>query len=768
MATLDQRLPYVYVSVEDQSYQSETIEGGRSVYVVLLSDRGRHNQIIELNPSSGVVPKNQLHDEFGKPNFIKYGQAHYLADIALRKGAKVYAVRPVLINEEDSQDRSHLMSIANVVVKYNNPNGSFQLVRGSTSTSFVFTSESNEVSTDIAGIDGFSVGDYITHEMDAAKAKKITAIDEDTMTITLDDEYTITSSGMYCYKYYPGSELVTGNFTFTNGSNIVTVSDNLLLDKVSISSWIYSEADKPTVGESGVYARQVISKNTTTGEIILDKDYEGTSGADNLYKYVPFVTTSYKNVRNKNRFDTTDNDNLWYFYVKGAGSYYNNMFIKGTRNTSLEKMYIDNDGNPLYPYNFMDLSVYKNNGDGTISKIEGPFTVSLMPQDANGIRIKDINTDRDLYITTVINENSNFIKCEEGYGTLGLLTLNKTYPYEPDNLKRLQLQTLFTEGNILNELTVGGNGVIFDNGGDGNLFNENGTLNLTDEYKAIISRSFNGTLKSVDGSVESIRNEVYPKYIIDYIASGGYPATIQNYARELAQSRGTILVLGDTGQNYTTADDDIVARQTAVPWNTWCAALYTQYRRISCPYTGRKFYVTPVYHALERHLHVDANYWISEPVANIEKGAISEQIELAYETTDYTKLMDMIDKELNPVMVEPDGTYLISELTTWKKYSKMKKQSSAKFIQYVQKTLPRLLKDILQRKSTSNWLSQIDERISKFMNQFKSGSGSEKYESMNSFSYSKVYNEDASEVNVMLSINLLGTIERIKIGITVV
>jgi hypothetical protein len=766
MAILDQRLPYVYVSVEDDSYQSETIEGGRSVLVVLPSDRGRHNQVVELNPSSGVAPRNQLHDEFGKPDFRKYGQAHYLADIALRKGAKVFAIRPVLINEDDSNDRSHLMALSNSVIKYNNPNGSYQLIRGINASSFIFTSESDEVSTDITGIDNFEVGDYIVHEIDPSKAIRIKSIDVDTMKITLDSVYSSTKSGTFAYKYYPGSELVTGDFTFTTGSNIITVVDKLLLDNINISDWVFAEVDKPDVGEASIYSCQVISKNTTTGEIILNKNYEGTTGTDNIYKYTPFITLSYRNVRNKDRFDTTDNDNLWYFYARGAGTYYNSLFIKGIRNTSMERMYVNEDGEPLYPYNFIDISIYKKGGDGSITKIEGPFTVSLMAQDANGIRIKDINTDRDLYITTVINDNSKHIICEDALGTLGLLTPNKTYPYEPDNLKRLQLQSLFTEGNVFDNLTVGMNGIEFENGDDGNLFNENGTLNLTDEYKAAISRCFNGTFTSIDGSIESLKNEVYPKYIIDYIASGGYPAVVQNYARELAQSRETMLVLADTGQNYTNADADIIARQTTVSWNTWCAALYVQYRKITCPYTGLKFYVTPVYHALERHLHVDANYWISEPVANIEKGAIADEIELAY-SPDNTKLADLTEKELNPVIIEPDGTYLISELTTWKKYSKLKKQSSAKFIQFVSKTLPRLLKDILQRKATSNWLSKIDDRINKFMIQYKSGGAMERYESMQSFSYSKVYNEDSSEVNVMLTIRLIGTIERIKIGIKV-
>ena len=60
-------------------------------------------------------------------------------------------------------------------------------------------------------------------------------------------------------------------------------------------------------------------------------------------------------------------------------------------------------------------------------------------------------------------------------------------------------------------------------------------------------------------------------------------------------------------------DKDLDARENTVPWNSFCSMLYTQYRRITDTYTGRKFWISPVYHAIQRHLYCDGVYWLSEP-----------------------------------------------------------------------------------------------------------------------------------------------------------
>lgn len=757
---LDKRIPAVYVEIEDRSYVESPSETGESVYCVILSDRGPHNRIVELDNIS------DLHRLFAKPDYAKYGQAHYLVDKALQGGAKAYVCRPVLINSEDSDTEANLMAISNSVIKYNNPNGSYEPMMGADSSSFVFVSGSTTVYTDAVGFGHFAVGDWIIHTQDSTFAKQIGSVDEDALTFRLTASYTVSINVLRAYKYFPGSILLAADFAWVSGSNIVTADIPATLSYVALGDWIYSADDHPAAGEDANYARQIIDKDIDTGEITLDTTYSGTSGTAELYINVPFQTFSISNMRSVSNFDTTDVDDLWCFYAYGAGKYYNNVYLQGVRNIEFEKIYTTDSGDAQYPYAFMDLTVYKTNDDGTTIILEGPWTVSLIPTTATNSPIRDINTGKELYIKTVINNNSEILRCEDALGISELLTRNQTYPYTPDDLKRLQVLSLFSSDTVFRLNTIGEGGIEFDKGEDGNLFTAAGNLNLSSEYQALVATAYNGTLTSVDGTVELILQEIYPRYIFDYVLCGGYNAIIGNAARTLVDARGDCMLLADTGTNNSSAAEDLTSRLNDVAWNTWNAMLYVQYRKIFDLYTGKEFYITPTYHAIERHLYVDSKYWIAEPVANIEKGAISEPIELSYSPT-ITQMGDLIDAEMNPVIVEPEGKYILTQFTTWKRLSVMKRAHAVKFVQYVKKKIPPLLKDLLQRKATAYWVGQASVRVDGFMNQFIESAGTDRYVAITSFSANIVFDEDRSEIVVVLELHPIRVIERILVNIIV-
>jgi len=165
-------------------------------------------------------------------------------------------------------------------------------------------------------------------------------------------------------------------------------------------------------------------------------------------------------------------------------------------------------------------------------------------------------------------------------------------------------------------------------------------------------------------------------------------------------------------------------------------------------------------------LFVDDQYWIAEPVAGIEKGAIQESMELAYKPT-FVKLEDLIDKELNPVIVEPDGKYILTQFTTWKRLSVMKRAHAVKFVQFVKKQLPPLLKDILQRKATAYWINQVDARVDGFLTPFVEGNTSERFAALKSYSIESEFDEARSEINVFLTLHPIRAIEAINVRIVV-
>lgn len=681
--TTDKRVPAIYVEIEDRSLTTETTETGRSGYVVLLSDRGPHNQIVELNS------RNDLYTIFGTPDFRVHGQAHYLADKFLTYSSKLYAVRAALVDPEYtySTNAEDCMSMANAYIKMNDA-------------------------------------------------------DDDAIE-------------------------VEGNFVFTEKTNIVSVSDSTSLLNLAVGDWIF-----PDGGDSATM-RQIIDIESDDLEITLDDYYMGSTSTGNLFRFVPFEIGSIENMRSTANLDTQDSSILFFFYAIGAGAYYNKIFIKAVRNSTLEKMYTDDDGNVLYPNMFMNISIYcENEDDGTISLLEGPWPVSLVDRTPSGTIIKDVFSGTQLYIETVINKKSDILRCLEGLGVSNMMTVSTdgsvTYPYDLDTTNRLAVQSLFAEGDLLGLDTVGNGGFFVENGENGSLYDSSGLLQFdgNDDYESLVACAYDGSLESVDGSVELILQEIYPWYTFDYILCGGYNVTIQNSARILADTRYDCLVLADTGAVYESADDDIDARASLVPWNTWNAALYVQYRTITDTHTGKEFSVTPVYHAIDCHLSVDDQYWIAEPVAGIEKGAIEDAIELAYKPN-LTKLGDLIDVELNPVIVEPDGTYILTQFSTWKRLSIMKRLHVVKFVQYLKKKIPTLLKDILQRKATTYWINQCTLRVNGFLNTFLETASSSRYIALSSYSAVVSFDDAASELNVTLTIVPIRAIERIHVNIIV-
>lgn len=795
-------VPAVYVTITDRSFTTEGPTTGRAGYIVVVSDRGPHNRVVEVNSQEEFIRY------FGKPDISKYGQAHYLAAKFLERSNLLYVVRPSIL---DSNILENNASIANQFIKYNDPNGSEQLLNNK---NFIFTNSASALASfnsdfisryvfcDKIGFNLVDVGSYIYSEKDSksVKAKVIakgkfndtivpgnkgvyylqletpytglSTVDTDNanaLLVTLTDiaaptvlnNYLVAINNIFTtriYQYYPGSYEIVGSYDFVVGSDIVVAADAASANNINVEDWIYPDS------ETTFSARQVVKKDITdTGvyQLYLDMPYSGSSDltASDVLKYIPFEVISIPNMKTEQDLDTQDPDNLWYFYARGTGTYYNRIFLRGVRNTYYEKMYTDTNGIPLYKYAFMDITVYQTNSDGTNTILEGPFTVSLI--DTVGEQtVKDISSGKELYIAKVINERSKYISCRDSEYTVSMLS---GADYESE-LKRLQIQSIFSSGNIYRLKTKGMEGFLLENGSDGVIFDTYGRPNFDNgEVVSAIASCYEGKFTSVDGSIESIVQSIYPWYLFDYVICGGYPLTIQESAVVMADSRTDCLVLADTGALYRDPSNDISIKND-LSWNTWNAALYVQYRQIFDKFTGKQIWISPVYHAIECHLRTDFNSWISDPVAGYVKGAVIETMNLSYKMS-IQKLEEMMELELNPTIVEPDGKYFLTQFTTYKPLSVMKRINTVKFVHYLRKRVPSLLKDILQQKANAYWIGQANIRLTSFMGIFTKSDT--KYESISSFNVNTEYDEDTMQLYVGLTIKPLRTIEAIHVNIIV-
>lgn len=709
MPVTDRREPAVYVTIEDASYAAPAIEIGRTVYAVTVCDRGPHNRVLTF------TSKAQFHKLMGKPDYRRTTLAHYLIDKALDYTNKVLVVRAMpedstLANAkicipEDPENQSVAMST--IVSKANNGG----------EAKFLFEADSKIVSS-------FDSASY---------------------------------AAIYAY---------------------------------GIGTWIYLK------GEAQETSYQIVGFNSSESKFILDRKFSGitsTSDGDSIRKYNPFIVDHSVDINTitdlsdtnpeSDEFQTegyniADNSVVYQFVAKGTGSYYNKLKVMGTRNVQLEKMYTDEDGNVLYPYLFMDIGIYQMNDDGTKTLMEGPWQVSLTRKISTGSTIKDLSSGSILYIENVINENSLLLECIDGGAVSEKLIATGSITEEQAAKNRLQVMSLLSiEGLTISSdgnISVG-NGTQLENGTDGTvnvgaqplpMYNSSGNLESDREkLNGLIKQAYMGSMTSVDGSIEQLPECTYPWYEPDYIVTGGYPAEVQEGGRYLADYRQDCIHLGDTGGKKVNYSADIAARLDAVPWNVWTSALYVQYRKVYDMYTGERIWMTPVYHALERHLYCDGAYFIAEPVAGIEKGSIQESIQLAYKAN-HTERGDLMDKELNMVIVEPQGKYILTQFTTWKRLSVLKRLHVAKFVAYIRKVIPTLLKDILQRRATQYWIGQCNSRVSNFLNKFIE-SNVERYSILKDFNVNVAFDDVRSEINLYVSITPIRAIERINVYIAV-
>ena len=758
MATSDKRESAVYTSIEDRSYIGPPTESGRSVFGVILCDRGPDNRVVT------VTSQKEYQKLFGQPNIQRCSQTHYCLDKALEYTGKVLVCR---VSPEDAE-------LANTVITMTSTTTALTGTTFNLSTdkydsygnlwTYVESTTSNEVSIETAKTfiipaetDDIDVGGDITIKYDADNYMLGTVTSYDSVTgelvVNIDR---VLGSGTYTAWEVTLTDLYEDNFIYGQMTCSATDSEELV-----VGDWIYSVSDDYSV------AQQVISlTETATGgddqyTAVLDSPYTGTAGTGIIYTYVPFTLSSEDNITSPD--DISDAETfLYHFYANGAGAYYNDLTVKCLRNYEMERMYTDSEGEPYYPYIFVDYFLYYINESGTETLLEGPWTVSLIRKTPNDEVIRDYQGGLPTFIEDVINTNSDFVRVKTGT-QLDLLSVSGI------NGEKLRLQAMLSlvRSAVVGITNVGSDGFILENGSDGSgLYDISGNIAPSNLLYGRVATAYLGSMQSIDGTIEVLPEAIYPKFMIDYVISGGFPINIQYGAAQLASGREDCHHLADTGANYNSYTYDLRARMQTASWNFWTSSLYVQFRLITDNYTGRSFWITPVYHAIQRHLDVDNKYFLAEPVANIEKGAIGDSIKLAY-PTNHTIRGDLFDKELNFTLEESSGVYFATQFTTWKRFSALKRQHIAKFVSYLKVQIPTILRDVVQRKATRYCLSQAEFRMNTMFLKFLDGSSTDRYACVSTYSINVEFDKQRSELNIYVTFAPILSIERINVFLTI-
>jgi hypothetical protein len=310
------------------------------------------------------------------------------------------------------------------------------------------------------------------------------------------------------------------------------------------------------------------------------------------------------------------------------------------------------------------------------------------------------------------------------------------------------------------------------------LFNSAGYLYLPSMAQTCKARDI---LVDFFNNTKEIREVMYPKYDFDYVPDWSNNVDVINAITLFGDSIGITMPLvsvppvnyniGTNTSNETAVQSDYDIRNSVLSLSSYNTMIYSsQVNKEHISLTnGQRLRMPTSYYALMAHLKTDRDYSITEPVANIAKGGLlnATRQNLAYEpgASQIAKLRNM---QINTIIVEPEGTYFIDQLTAYKKASKLSRGSVVKVIHRIRKDLPKLLKDLVQRKETSNVVDVAVERVDKYMSKYKVSNENFKDGIFSSVNINAVYNESTYTLRLSITVNPIGTIEVIDIPIIVI
>jgi hypothetical protein len=266
-----------------------------------------------------------------------------------------------------------------------------------------------------------------------------------------------------------------------------------------------------------------------------------------------------------------------------------------------------------------------------------------------------------------------------------------------------------------------------------------------------------------------LRETMYPKYKFDYIVDWSADLDVLNAIINLTDSSGLffgILALPiayDPSQDYQIRTEKLYQSSfnNALYSGQWNLKHYDEY-------SGKNISMALSYYMMINHLKIDNTMSITEPVAGIVKGQLPvSNIQLSYSpsSADIEKLRF---QQINTVISENDGIYMIDQLTMYKKASKLSRINVVKVIQKMRKDLPPLLKPYIQVKETANNSSVIEGIVSNYMNQWKVITGVANPDAIFSdIKISTMYIEEDYTLVVTIKVTPIGTIEKISIPIIV-
>ncbi len=267
---------------------------------------------------------------------------------------------------------------------------------------------------------------------------------------------------------------------------------------------------------------------------------------------------------------------------------------------------------------------------------------------------------------------------------------------------------------------------------------------------------------------DTIREVLYPELDFDYVPDWTADLDVQASIIAMADEIGFTMPIVSLPR-ATSPEKDYKQRVEELYMSSFNTVVYSGQNNDEhyLPTNGKMISCPNSYYAMQIHLAVDNTISITEPAANVVKGQLpvpGTKLSYLAKSKDIEKLRMV---QINTIIKETDGIYFIDQLTAYKAASKLTRINTVKPIHRMRKDLPRLLKDLLQHKATTNIINQAKIRTERYMARWQVREDNLTDGIFSEIKVTPIFIQEELKLIISIAVTPIGTIEKIEIPITV-
>jgi len=296
-------------------------------------------------------------------------------------------------------------------------------------------------------------------------------------------------------------------------------------------------------------------------------------------------------------------------------------------------------------------------------------------------------------------------------------------------------------------------------GSDGSLFDTSNDLDAT-VAETLLEQAYSGLLSSPDFGGGYVDEVLDPESIyFSLVYDAGYPSDVKTAMVTLCRTRRDCVCILDNGDNAT-SEAALDTRQTNHLYNTYFAALYESYSKVSDVFTGADIWFSPVYHMayiIPRNDNV-AELWFAP--AGFNRAAIDNIKELRFNPR-LGQRDQMYLKQLNPIVRFAQGYTVWGQLTSQAKASALQDLNIVRLVLFIKRAVEQFCRFfIFEQNDLVTW-GQVSASIVEFLDIIQKKRGLTAYEVDVGASD---YEQKTKKFHVNITLTPTRTVEQIELN----